>query len=159
MKFYKNGRETGGFESGHPDGAPGHPRQPALHLPPRGSARHGAGRAAVPINDFDLASRLSFFLWGSGPDEELIAAATRGALGTPAGLEQQTRRMLADPRASALSTRFASQWLRLQDLDKIHPDARLYPQFDYDARATRCAAKPSCSSIASSARIAASWIC
>ena len=45
-------------------------------------------------------------------------------------LEQQTLRMLADPRASALSTRFASQWLRLQDLDKIHPDARLYPQFD-----------------------------
>src|SRR5204862_4762850 len=81
-------------------------------------------------NDFDLASRLSFFIWGSGPDRELIAAAARGSLSTPAGLDQQTRRMLADPRAAALSTRFASQWLRLQDLDKIHPDARLYPQFD-----------------------------
>ncbi|HYT74255.1 MAG TPA: DUF1592 domain-containing protein, partial [Vicinamibacterales bacterium] len=82
------------------------------------------------INDVDLASRLSFFLWGAGPDGELIAAAEKGTLGTTAGLEQQTRRMLADPRASALSTRFASQWLRLQDLDKIKPDARLYPQFD-----------------------------
>jgi hypothetical protein len=82
------------------------------------------------LNGLDLASRLSFFLWGSGPDDDLIAAASRGALATPAGLEQQARRMLADPRAAALSTRFASQWLRLQDLDKIKPDARLYPQFD-----------------------------
>jgi hypothetical protein len=82
------------------------------------------------ISDIDLASRLSFFLWGTGPDEPLIAAATKGTLSTPDGLEQQTRRMLADPRAFALSTRFASQWLRLQDLDKIHPDSRLFPQFD-----------------------------
>jgi hypothetical protein len=88
-----------------------------------------AGQSYV-LNGVDLASRLSFFLWGSGPDDELIAAASRGALATPAGLEQQARRMLADPRAAALSTRFASQWLRLQDLDKIKPDARLYPQFD-----------------------------
>src|SRR5262249_26960050 len=78
----------------------------------------------------DLASRLSFFIWGTGPDDELTAAAAKGALSTPAGLEQQARRMLTDPRAFALSTRFASQWLRLQDLDKIHPDARLYPQYD-----------------------------
>ena len=85
---------------------------------------------AYALNGLDLASRLSFFLWGSGPDDDLIAAASRGALATPAGLEQQARRMLADPRAAALSTRFASQWLRLQDLDKIKPDARLYPQFD-----------------------------
>jgi Protein of unknown function (DUF1592)/Protein of unknown function (DUF1588)/Protein of unknown function (DUF1585) len=82
------------------------------------------------ISDIDLASRLSFFLWGTGPDDQLIAAATKGTLSTPEGIEQQTRRMLADPRAFALSTRFASQWLRLQDLDKIHPDSRLFPQFD-----------------------------
>src|SRR4029453_5605228 len=60
------------------------------------------------VNDLDLASRLSFFIWGSGPDEELIAAAAKGALGTPAALEQQTRRMPADPRASARASRF---WL------------------------------------------------
>ncbi len=82
------------------------------------------------IEDVDLASRLSFFLWGTGPDAQLIAAAQKGALSTPEGVEQQAKRMLADPRASALSTRFAAQWLRLQDLDKIHPDSRLYPQFD-----------------------------
>jgi hypothetical protein len=86
--------------------------------------------ASYRIRDVDLASRLSFFLWGAPPDDELIAAAARGALATDAGLEQQARRMLADPRAAGLSTRFASQWLRLQDLDKIHPDPLQYPQFD-----------------------------
>jgi hypothetical protein len=130
MKFYKNERETGGFESGIRTALQAVLASPQfifrLEEAP-GAARPGQ---AYKINDLDLASRLSFFIWGSGPDEELIAAATRGALGTPAALEQQTRRMLADPRASALATRFASQWLRLQDLDKIHPDARLYPQFD-----------------------------
>jgi hypothetical protein len=82
------------------------------------------------LSDVELASRLSFFLWSSIPDEELLTLAVDGRLRQPAVLEQQARRMLADPRAAALSTRFASQWLRLQDLDKIHPDARLYPQFD-----------------------------
>ncbi|OLC42738.1 MAG: hypothetical protein AUH43_21885 [Acidobacteria bacterium 13_1_40CM_65_14] len=82
------------------------------------------------IADQDLASRLSFFLWATGPDAELIKAATSGALRTQAGLEKQVRRMLADKRSDALSTRFASQWLRLQDLDKIFPDYLLYPQYD-----------------------------
>src|SRR5262249_53830520 len=78
----------------------------------------------------DLASRLSYFLWASPPDDELVAAASRGTLHGPATLDKEVRRMLADPRASALATRFASLWLRLQDLDKIHPDALLYPHYD-----------------------------
>ena len=82
------------------------------------------------ISDQELASRLSFFLWGTVPDAELIKAASAGTLRTPAGLEKQVRRMLADPRSEALSTRFAGQWLRLQDLEKIHPDYLLYPQYD-----------------------------
>jgi hypothetical protein len=130
MKFYLTERETGGFESAIRTALQAVLASPhfifRLEETPA-SVRPGQ---SFKLNDLDLASRLSFFLWGSGPDDELIAAATKGALGTPAGLEQQTRRLLADPRASALSTRFASQWLRLQDLDKIHPDARLYPQFD-----------------------------
>jgi hypothetical protein len=77
-----------------------------------------------------LASRLSFFIWGAPPDEELLALATRGRLSDPRTLEQQTRRLLADPRSEALATRFAAQWLRLQDLDKIHPDANLFPDYD-----------------------------
>ena len=83
------------------------------------------------INDIDLASRLSFFLWGAPPDRQLIGLADRGELSSPGELERQARRMLADPRAQeALASRFGGQWLRLQDLDKLHPDALSYPYFD-----------------------------
>ncbi len=81
------------------------------------------------IADTDLASRLSFFLWGTPPDDKLMAAARAGTLSTPAGLAATTRRMLADPRSEALATRFAAQWLRLQDIDKVHPDALQFPDF------------------------------
>jgi hypothetical protein len=86
--------------------------------------------AVYKINDFDLASRLSFFLWGTIPDRLLVDAAASGTLGQPAVFERQVRRMLADPRSEALATRFASQWLRLQDLKKIEPDALDYPYYD-----------------------------
>ncbi len=82
------------------------------------------------VADLDLASRLSFFLWGTPPDQELLTLAGKGALSVPATLEKQTRRMLADPRAESLGTRFAGQWLRLQDIDKVHPDPNNYPNFD-----------------------------
>jgi mono/diheme cytochrome c family protein len=84
------------------------------------------------ITDADLASRLSYFVWGTVPDAELQKAASAGTLHTPAVLDKQVRRMLADPKAEAMSTRFASQWLRLQDVEKIHPDALLFPSFDND---------------------------
>ncbi len=82
------------------------------------------------VADIDLASRLSFFLWGEPPDQELIAAAGRKELSTAAGLEKQARRMLADPKSSAISERFAAQWLRLQDVEKVRPDPNFYPNFD-----------------------------
>jgi hypothetical protein len=91
------------------------------------ATRPGQGYA---LSDLDLASRLSFFLWASGPDEALLRVAEAGRLSTPAVLEQQTRRMLADRRADVLASRFAAQWLRLQDLEKINPDVRYYPDFD-----------------------------
>lgn len=78
----------------------------------------------------ELATRLSFFLWGAGPDAQLIQAARSGALQTPAEMAQQVRRMLADARAETLSKRFAGQWLRLQDLERHVPDARLFPGYD-----------------------------
>ncbi len=81
------------------------------------------------LGDAALASRLSFFLWGRLPDEELIAAVTAGDLSRPEVFAHQVERMLRDPRAEALGTRFASQWLRLQDLDKVHPDALRFPDF------------------------------
>jgi len=86
--------------------------------------------AIVRVADVDLASRLSFFLWGTPPDQELLSLAGKGALSAPATLEKQARRMLADRRAEALGSRFAAQWLRLQDVDKVHPDPNNYPNFD-----------------------------
>ncbi len=130
MKFYLTERETGGFEISIRTALQAMLASPHFIFRLEEAPNTARAGQAYKINDLDLASRLSFFIWGSAPDDDVIAAASRGALGTSAGLDQQARRMLADPRASALSTRFASQWLRLQDLDKIHPDARLYPQFD-----------------------------
>jgi len=86
------------------------------------------------IRDLDLASRLSFFLWSAPPDEALLQTAQRGGLSQPGGLEREVKRMLADPRAEALSTRFAAQWLRLPDLDVVTPDIRQYPDFDEQLR-------------------------
>ena len=81
------------------------------------------------ISDVDLASRLSFFLWASPPDEELASLASANRLSGRV-LREQTLRMLADPRASALSRRFAAQWLRLSDLEKLNPDMVLFPDYD-----------------------------
>jgi cytochrome c5 len=92
-------------------------------------------RGSYALRDLDLASRLSFFLWSAPPDRELIALATQNRLSQPAVLERQVRRMLADSRASSLSTRFAAQWLRLPDLDGVQPDIRQYPDFDEQLRA------------------------
>ena len=95
------------------------------------SAAVAAQDGMRPISDVALASRLSFFLWGRLPDAELIEVTAEGRLSDPDIFEAQVERMLADPRADALGTRFAAQWLRLQDLDKVHPDALRYPDF-YD---------------------------
>jgi hypothetical protein len=129
LKFYEQGRARGGFESGIRMAVQ------SILMSPRFLFRleerpAGIRTATYRISDQDLASRLSFFLWGTVPDAELVKAASLGSLRTPAGLQKQVRRMLADPRAEALSTRFGSQWLRLQDLDKIFPDYLLYPQYD-----------------------------
>jgi mono/diheme cytochrome c family protein len=130
MAFYQSGAAEGGFEVGVRTALEAMLASPhfvfRFEEPPPG-ARPGQG---YRINDLDLASRLSFFLWAAPPDDELLALARRGGLSEPAALEQQVRRMLLDPRSEALGPRFAGQWLRLQDLEKIHPDVRTYPDFD-----------------------------
>ncbi len=90
--------------------------------------------AVYRVSDLELASRLSFFLWSSIPDEELLTVAVAGKLHEPAVLETQVRRMLADSRSRALVTNFASQWLHLRNLDSITPDMRLFPDFDDNLR-------------------------
>lgn len=82
------------------------------------------------ISDAELATRLSFFLWGSIPDDELLRLAHNRTLSKPAVLDAQVARMLKDPRADALASRFAAQWLRLQDLQLVRPDAFWYPDYD-----------------------------
>jgi hypothetical protein len=82
------------------------------------------------IGDSDLASRLSFFIWGSMPDAELLKTASLGTLRTPVVFEKQLKRLLTDSRSEALSTRFASQWLRLQDVEKVRPDHHFYSYWD-----------------------------
>jgi hypothetical protein len=86
------------------------------------------------ISDLELASRLSFFLWSSLPDDRLLTVATAGTLHQPAVLEREVRRMLADPRSRALVDNFAAQWLHLRNLDAITPDMRLFPDFDDNLR-------------------------
>jgi hypothetical protein len=131
MRFYETGRVGKDFESGIRTAL-----QAILASPHFIFRLEEVPATAKPgqnyrLSDLDLASRLSFFLWATAPDAELVDAATRGDLRTPTALEKQVRRMLADPRAAALATRFAAQWLRLQDLDKIHPDPLQYPQYDH----------------------------
>jgi len=90
--------------------------------------------SAYRINDLELASRLSFFIWSSIPDDELLDAAIAGKLKNPATLEQQVRRMIADPRAESMVTNFASQWLYLRDIEAKQPDEILFPNWDETLR-------------------------
>lgn len=97
-------------------------------------ASNWSAGAASPASDLELASRLSGFLWRSWPDDELLALAASGSLRKPAVLEQQMRRMLADPRADALISNFFNQWLMLRNLQASRPDLRLFPAFDESLR-------------------------
>ncbi len=132
MKFYNQARKEGDFESGI------RLALQAILASPRFLFRLEEAPATLRagqnyrVSDLDLASRLSFFLWDTGPDADLLKAAGNGTLHTPAVLDKQVRRMLADPKSEALSTRFAAQWLRLQDVDNIKPDALLFPSYDYN---------------------------
>jgi mono/diheme cytochrome c family protein len=130
MQFYNDGRKGKDFEAGI------RTMLQALLASPHFLFRLEEIPAGVRagqnyrISDLDLATRLSYFMWGTAPDAELLKTASANTLHTAPVLDKQVRRLLADPRAEALSTRFASQWLRLQDVEKIHPDALLFPSFD-----------------------------
>lgn len=130
MAFYERGRKDRDFEAGIKSALQAILASPhflfRLESMPAGTKPGQNYR----ITDLDLASRLSYFLWATAPDAELVKVATSGGLKTPAVLETEVRRMLADLRSESLATRFASQWLRLQDVDKIRPDALLYPSYD-----------------------------
>src|SRR5262249_8650241 len=89
-----------------------------------------AANAPTHVTDLELASRLSFFMWSSGPDDQLLKLASAGQLHDPKVLDEQVHRMLADPRSESLVTNFAFQWLNVGHIDQIQPDPVLYPDFD-----------------------------
>ena len=131
LRFYRQTRQQGSFELGIEMALR------AVLVSPEFLFRierdpQNATNAAYRISNIELASRLSFFLWSSIPDDELLTAAEKGTL--PAELEQQTRRMLADPRSRTLASNFAGQWLYLRNLASASPDMRLFPDFDDNLR-------------------------
>ncbi len=130
LAFYDQGRaDAGDFESGIRLGIQGMLANPRFLFRVEQAPATAAGQT-YRLAESDLASRLSFFLWGTLPDAELLKSADDRTLRNPLVFEKQVKRMLADPRARALSTRFAAQWLRLQDVEKIRPDGLLFPQWD-----------------------------
>ena len=130
MEFYGDARKGHDFEAGIKEALQALLASPKFVFRFESTPTLAKAGQTYRISDVDLASRLSFFIWNTVPDAELLKIAAAGTLHAPAVLEKQVRRMLADPRAEAMSTRFASQWLRLQDVEKIHPDALLFPGFD-----------------------------
>ena len=129
MTLYDSGAEAVGFEEGIRMGIEGILASPNFVFRIEEPLDPSEAEFGYRLTDTDLASRLSFFLWGTIPDDELLDLAAAGELSDPDVFEGQVRRMLADPRSEALATRFAHQWFRLQDLDKINPNVRLYPDF------------------------------
>ena len=128
--FYTLGAQEGGFEVGVRTALEAILVSPHfLYRMEREPAEIAPGEV-YRIADIDLASRLSFFLWGTNPDEELLRLARSGELSQDPVLTAQTARMLEDPRSEALATRFAAQWLRLQDLEKVSPDAFWFPNYN-----------------------------
>lgn len=130
MKFYRDGARQDGFEGGMRESLQAVLSSPYFIFRFETLPARVADGKDYTISDLDLASRLSFFIWGSIPDDELLNVAAAGKLSNKAVLNAQVKRMLADPKAAALAPRFAAQWLRLQDVEKVHPDAYFFPDFD-----------------------------
>ena len=133
MNFYARGRKTGTFESGIESALQFILASPEFLFRVEPDPVKG-GAPVYRLGDLELASRLSFFLWSSLPDEPLIALAAQGKLKQPAVLEQQVRRMLADPRSKTLIDNFAEQWLHLRNLKNSNPDLAAFPDFDDNLR-------------------------
>jgi len=135
MTFYELGRENGGsFDVGVEQIVMGVLASPEfLYRSIRGVNARNAS-AEVPLTDLELASRLSFFLWNTGPDDSLLALAAAGGLSKPGALDKEVTRMMADPKASSLVTSFAMKWLNLADLDAVKPDPMIFPDFTEQLR-------------------------
>jgi mono/diheme cytochrome c family protein len=135
LQFFRDGAAEGaGFEAGIENALSAILVSPRFLLRVEKDPADAKPGTVYRISDLELASRLSFFLWSSIPDDALLDAAVRGDLRQPKLLEQQVRRMLADERARSLVTNFASQWLHLRALESVTPDLRLFIDFDDNIR-------------------------
>ena len=129
MSFYESAAAEQGFEVGVRTGIQAILASPSFIFRLERAPSDVSPGENYRLSDLDLATRLSFFLWATGPDDSLLTIAAEGRLSEPGVLEEQVNRMLEDERASALATRFAHQWLRLQDAEKNRPEPFLYPDF------------------------------
>lgn len=127
LQFYRAGAKEGGFEAGVRTALTKILSSPAFLFRAEIAPEGTPPGAAFPLSDIDLASRLSFFLWSRPPDDELLAVAAAGKLKDRKVLEEQVRRLLADPRSSTLASNFAYQWLGIGKLDEIVPDSATFP--------------------------------
>ena len=134
LAFYDAGRSEGGFERGIQEALTRLLVSPQFLFRVERDPADVAAGGVYRISDLELASRLSFFLWSTIPDDELLTAAETGALREPGVLAAQVGRMLADPRASALARNFGGQWLFVRNLRAVDPDASAYPEFDDNLR-------------------------
>jgi len=135
LGLYKIGRDEGGFEAGIGMALQKLLVSPEFLVRVERDPTNAAPNAANRISDLELASRLSFFLWSTPPDDELLGFAEHGRLKEPAVLEQQVRRMLGDARSKALVDNFAGQWLYLRNMASVVPDLETFPNFDENLRA------------------------
>jgi hypothetical protein len=134
MHFYGVGREKSGFDAGIQQAVMAILASPKFLYRVLTPPKDATPGKIYAISDVELASRLSFFLWSQGPDDELLTVATSGKLREGDTLEKQVRRMLADPRSKSLTTSFAGQWLTVDEMDHIEPDPTLFPEFDNTLR-------------------------
>jgi len=134
MGFYDAGVEQGGFETGVQKSIMAMLASTKFLYRSEPGPQNVAEGESYELSDTALASRLSYFLWSRGPDDELLDLAAANKLDDPKVLRAQVERMLADPRAKSLANNFAYQWLRVGDVDSIDPDPRLFPDFDADLR-------------------------
>jgi hypothetical protein len=134
MAFYREGRAEGDFEAGIENALSAVLVSPEFLFRIEHEPEGAEAETAYRVSDIELASRLSFFLWSTIPDDELLDAAERGDLSRPQGLRAQVDRMIADPRARSLATNFAAQWLHLPKLESWSPDQRRIPDFDDNLR-------------------------
>jgi len=134
LSFYESGRKKDNFDTGIESALRFILTSPKFLFRDEPDPANVAAGTVYPVSDLELASRMSFFIWSSVPDDQLLTIAAQGRLKDPAVLERQVKRMLADPKSKALVDNFAAQWLFVRNLQSVLPDTQTFPNFDDNLR-------------------------